>query len=177
MPPRPVHPLVDELAKRLKPPKVKAGSIRTAPDVPAKDIAADSPEALAYASNLPESVVFAGFLGAVVQQPGGGDFQVLYLDLELGNWLLVEDTGILAHAKIKDEAVPFDQTRDVIWVKEDAAVGRGSTSQSVEAQFLTGEFTKAGDFEVPPTGGTLAAATGVFCEPRTPLCCYKRTRG
>src|SRR5919106_425599 len=107
MAPRPVHPLVDELSKRLKPPAMKAGSIRTAPDVPAKDIPADSALALAYASNLPEAVVFAGFLGDVVQRPGGGDFQLLYLDLELSEWLLVEDSGILAHDQIRDDAVPF----------------------------------------------------------------------
>jgi hypothetical protein len=173
---RPVHELVTELAKGLKPPKVKAGSIRAAPDVPAKEIPADSALALAYASNLPEAIVFAGFLGDVVERPVGGDFQVLYLDLELSEWLLVEDSGILAHGQIRDDAVPFNQRRDVIWVKADAAVGRGSTSQTVEAQFLTGEFTKARDFEGPPAGGTLAAATGVFCQARTPSCCRRRSQ-
>jgi hypothetical protein len=173
---RPVHKLVEELAKGWKPPKVGVGSIRTAPDVPAKEVPANSALAFAYASNLPEAIVFAGFLGDAVERPGGGDFQVLYLDLELSEWLLVEDSGILAHDQIRDDAVPFNQRRDVIWVKADAAVGQGSTSQSVEAQFLTGEFTKARDFEAPPGGATLAAATGAFCGPRTPSCCRIRSR-
>jgi hypothetical protein len=161
---RPVHPLVEKLAGRLKPPAVS------------KEIPEGSPEALAY-SNLPEPIMFAGFLGGVVEEPDGDrEWQVLYVDLELNNWLLVELEGILAHDNIVDDGVPFNQKRDVIWVKADAAVGRGSASQSVDAQFLTGEFTRAGDFEVPPAGGASAAATGIFCQARTVGCCYGRSR-
>jgi hypothetical protein len=156
---RRVHPLVEKLARGLKPPAV------------GKEIRAGSAEALAHASNLPEPIMFAGFLGGVVSEPGGRDWQVLYLDLELNNWLLVESGGIIADAQVADHGVPLKQERDVIWVKADAAVGRGSASQSVEAQFLTGEFTRAGDFEVPAAGGTSTAATGMFC-PRTVGCCY-----
>jgi hypothetical protein len=86
--------------------------------------------------------------------------------------LLVDDGGILAHSDVQDDGVPFTQKRDVIWVKADAAVGRGRASNSVQAQFLTGDFTRAGDFEAPPSGGTLAAATGIFCQARTAGCCY-----
>ena len=60
---------------------------------------------------------------------------------------------------------------DIIWVLADAAVGRGGRSLSVEGAFLCGNFTRAGDFEASPTGGTLAASTGVFCEARSPGCC------
>ncbi len=161
MAPRKVHPLVEALASGLK-----------APAVPANQIRASSVEALAYASNLPEAIMFTGFLGGVVQEPGGRNWQLLYLDLELNNWLLVEDGGILAEDRVVDDGVPFNHKRDVIWVKADAAVGRGSASQSVEAQFLTGDFTRAGDFEAPPAGGTIAAATGIFCQARTVGCCY-----
>jgi hypothetical protein len=157
---RRVHRLVEELARGLNPPAVS------------KEIREGSPEALAYASNLPEPIMFAGFLGGVVKEPGGREWRLLYLDLELNNWLLVELGGILAEGQVVDHGVPFNQERDVIWVKADAAVGRGGASQSVEAQFLTGAFTRAGDFEVPPAGGTSAAATGIFCQARTVNCCY-----
>jgi hypothetical protein len=161
---RRVHPLVEKLARGLKPP------------APSKEIRAGTPDALAHASNL-EAIMFAGFFGGVVEDPSGGrEWQVLYLDFELNNWLLVEPGGIIADAQVADPGVPFEKVRDVIWVKADTAVGRGSASQSVEAQFLTGEFTRAGDFEVPPAGGTSAAATGIFCQARTVGCCYGRSR-
>jgi hypothetical protein len=165
------HPLVVALAKNLKAPAVRAAG-----NVPG--IAAGSPGALARASNLPGVVLFAGFLGDLVPHPSGTNWQVLYIDLALTEWLLIEEDGILDDAKVKDETVPikFGADRDVLWVKADASVGRGAASQSVEAQFLTGPFTRAGDFEVPLAGGTLAAATGVFCEARTPSCCRVRSR-
>jgi len=173
MPGRPVHPLVIALAAGLN-----------APAVSGMNIPAGSAGALAHASNLPETVMFAGFLGEVVPQPGGTtssygtplrNWQVLYLNLELTDWLLVEDEGILAQDSITDDAVPFNQKRDVIWVRADASVGRGSGSQSVESQFLTGAFTRAADFDSPPTGGTFGATTGVFCEARTLSCCHRKS--
>jgi hypothetical protein len=172
---RPVHKLVTELAAGLKPPKVPKNSLpagSAAPTVPTSDLPAGSAEALAYASNLPDAIMFTGFLGALVEEPGGRNWQVLYVDFELDNCLLVDDGGILANSDFQDDAVPFTQRRDVIWVKADAAVGLGRASNSVEAQFLTGDFTRAGDFEAPPSGGTVAAATGIFCQARTASCCY-----
>jgi hypothetical protein len=161
-----VHPLVDALASGLE-----------VPAPPNTQIKAGSPEALARASDVPELVSFAGFLGDTIPQPGQAakKWRVLYLDLELRNWLLVLDTDILDAQKVGDKTAPSGE-RDVIWVRADASVGRGRGSPSVEARFLTGEFTRAGDFEAPPTGGTLAAATGVFCEFRTPSCCKIGTR-
>jgi hypothetical protein len=156
------HPLVMALAKALKP---QVASMR-----------AGTPDALVRASDLPELVTFAGFLGDTVTQPGQDtQWRVLYLDLELRRWLLLDEADILLAEKVEDEAAPTGE-RDLIWVKADASVGRGSGSPSVEARFLTGEFTRAEDFEAPPTGGTLAAATGVFCQARTPSCCRIRTR-
>lgn len=163
---RTVHPLVTALAKGLKPPGVK-------PHIPAS-----SPGALARASNLPGVVLFAGFLGDVVPNPSGGNWQVLYVDMALTEWVLIEEDGIVEDASVTDESVPtsFGGKRDLLWVKADTSVGRGPSSQSVESQFLTGPFTRAGDFEAPLIGGTLAAATGVFCEARTPSCCRIRSR-
>ena len=162
---RGVHPLVGKLASELKPPAV------------GKTVKAGSAEALAYAS-MPDRVLFAGFLGGVIEQPPGKAWQVLYLDVAANDCVLVEDEGIVAEDEVKDETVPVKQTRDLIWVKPDASVGRGSTSQSVEALFLSGGFTQARDFEAPPqTGGIVdGAVTGVFCEARTPSCCRIRSR-
>jgi hypothetical protein len=174
MAPRPVHKLVEKLAAGLNPPEVPEKSLpagSTDPSVPAKNLPEGSAEALAYASNLPDAIIFTGFLGGLVEEPGGRNWQVLYVDFELDNCLLVDDGGILAHSDFKDDGVPFTQKRDVIWVKSDAAVGFGRASNSVQAQFLTGDFTRAGDFEAAP-GGTVAAATGIFCQARTSSCCY-----
>ena len=52
----------------------------------------------------------------------------------------------------------------MIWVKENATVGHGSDSLSAQAQFLTGEFTSAGDIDAPLGRRNAVAATGVFCE-------------
>jgi hypothetical protein len=130
---------------------------------------------LADANDLPQLVTFTGFVGATFERPGSGtgDWTILYLDSRLWAWLLVETDGIVFRRPVKDDSSPFG-SRDVIWVKENATVGRGCDSVSLEAQFLTGEFSLAGDFETPPlSGGTLSAATGVFCEGRSPGCCRK----
>jgi hypothetical protein len=157
-----IHPLVARVAEK-------------APQVGAFN--AGTPEAFARASNLPERVMFAGFKGPVVFHEKK-DWVLLYLDIELTEWLLIEEKGIVAESTVEDKSVPVEMMRNVIWVQADASVGRGSAAQAVQAQFLTGKFTRAGDFETPLTGGTLAAATGVFCEARTPSCCryYSRPR-
>jgi hypothetical protein len=160
------HPLVIKLARGLNPPAtVVAGA----------NINASTVEALAYSSDEPDVVVFAGFLGNQVQGPGG-TWMPLYLDLELNTCLLLESGGIVATGSIRDDAVPINQLRDVIWVKSDTPVGHAAGSQSVEAMFLTGDFTRAADYEAPVGGGTMTGNTGVFCEARTPTCCRYPSR-
>ena len=139
------------------------------------------------ASNLPDLIAFTGFLGPTIDQPVPGaqaadaqapparTWRMLYLDLELRTWLLVEDDEILVSEKVEDHAAPSGK-RDMIWVRADAPVGHGSGSPSVETRFLTGDFTRAGDFEAPPAGGTLSAATGVFCNARTASCCHRKSK-
>jgi hypothetical protein len=51
----------------------------------------------------------------------------------------------------------------------------GGAPEAVEARFVTGEFTRAGDFEGSAPGVTTAAPTGIFC-PTTPSCCTRYTR-
>jgi hypothetical protein len=164
--PLPPHKLVVKLAAELEPPEVES-----------RQIQAGTPEALAHASNVPQMVLFAGFLGDAPEHPSGKYWQVLYVNMALTDWVLIESEGILRSAKVDDDTVPedFGGDRDLLWVLADASVGRGNASQSVEAQFLSGGFVRAGDFEAPLTGGTTAAATGVFCEARTPSCCLIRT--
>jgi hypothetical protein len=158
------HDFVTELAKKLLD---RRG-----------ELVSEEPEAVAnqLAGNpdLDELMSFAGFLGGIVKN-GEREWRLLYLDTCLQTWLLVEENDIVYNTTVEDDTAPAKK-RDVIWVRADASVGRGSGAQSAEARFLTGEFTKAGDFEARPTGGTMAAATGVFCEARTPFCCYGRSR-
>jgi hypothetical protein len=132
---------------------------------------------VAETANVPELFTFAGYLDEKsVRRPGSqSDWRLLYLDLQLSNWILVEKDGIVHSAVVEDDNVPGKQ-RDVVWVTGDTAVGVGSGSQSVEAQFLTGEFTRAADFRASPTGGTLAASTGVFCEAESIGCCNPTSR-
>ncbi|MGH2969197.1 MAG: hypothetical protein ACRDK0_09050 [Solirubrobacteraceae bacterium] len=163
------HPLVDTLAKALGPKAPPSMSYGTGGTPSATAI-------LAQATDVPELVTFSGFLGDTVPQPSGNVWRLLYLDWRLQTWLLVEEGEILHAEKVKDDGAPSGLV-DVIWVRADASVRRGSGPQSVEARFLTGAFTRAGDFDASPTGGTLAAATGIFCEARTPVCCYRRSRG
>jgi hypothetical protein len=129
---------------------------------------------LAAAADVPELVTFAGYVGAILPREHK-NWCVFYLDTRLLSWLLVLKEGIVFREKVKEEKAPFGQ-RDVLWVKEDTPVGIGSGSLSAEAQFLTGAFTRAGDFDGGPQGtGTIAAATGVFCEARSVGCCRPRT--
>jgi hypothetical protein len=130
---------------------------------------------LARSSWLPDLVTFTGYAAEKVTWQGV-DWQVLYTDLPLVKWLVVEDEGILYSTTVDDDASPFKK-RDVIWVDEDASVGMGMGAQSNEARFLTGKFTRAGDFDSPPRGGTMAGSTGVFCEARTAGCCTKKSQG
>jgi hypothetical protein len=163
------HRLVTTLAECLEPQGIES-----------KGIAPGTAKALSHASNLPQLVVFAGFLGDSAEHPDGKAWQVLYVNMALTDRVVIEEDGILQCVKVYDETVPkdFGQERDMLWVKADAAVGQADASQSVQAQFLSGGFIRAGDFEAPLAGGTLAAATGVFCEARTPSCCryYSRPR-
>lgn len=137
----------------------------------------DAPRALAESSDVPELVTLIGYLGATIPRPGSADPELLsnqwcllYLDAELRNWLLVERTGIVRRLRLDNKNTTEDP-RDVLWVKADAAIGRGSGQLSSEAQFLSGDFTQARDLEAAPSGGTLDASTGVFCEARSPNCC------
>jgi hypothetical protein len=160
----PPNPLVQDLAKGL--PDSDPRRVRTM-------AAEDAALAFAGSSDVSKTVRFEGYFGAIVSHDEKR-WRVLYVDLEGHTWLLVEADGIVAHKTIQDSTWPYD--RDVIWVKAGAAVGICQGAQSVQAQFLTGDFTRAGDFEAPPTGGTPTPATGPFCQPSVGCCYGPRSR-
>jgi hypothetical protein len=129
------------------------------------------------ATGRPELVIFQGFTGDVFDRPEGRTWQRFYLDLQLFRWMIVEGARIRYSKRVEDEESPTEGC-DYIWVEADALVGGGSGPQPVEATFLTGEFTRAADFEAPSTGGPMGGPTGPFCPPKSPLCgyCYRPPR-
>ena len=159
-----VHPLVKALAAASKAPAIAAMSAQQG-----------SARAYQAAANLPKAAIFAGFLGEDFDHDGK-TWRPLFIDLELAECALIEEAGIIANGVSKEDALPFNHERDVLWVNADAPVGRVDPSLDIAAQFLTGEFTRAGDFDVGPAGGTPAGATGVFCEARTPSCCLFKSK-
>ena len=129
---------------------------------------------LAATADVPALVTFAGYLGATIPR-AGKRWCVLYLDTRLLTWLLLLEDGIVFREEHKDEDAACGK-RDVLWVKADTPVASGNGSLTAEAQFLTGAFARAGDYDnMQPGAGTAAAATGVFCEARTIGCCKGRT--
>jgi hypothetical protein len=125
-------------------------------------------------ARTPALVTLVGYLGEDDDR-GGTTWRSLYLDWAMSRCLLIDEAGIIRWEQIKDDDADWD-VRDVLWVKADAPVVVASGPESVEVQFLTGEFTRAGDFDVGTGGGTTAGATGVFCEARSVGCCGKTRR-
>jgi hypothetical protein len=125
----------------------------------------------AQPADSPDRRSFVGYLGETFTH-GGNDWSVLYLDWDLETWLVIETIGIVGRERITSAAGSgAPALRDVVLVLADTAVGHGRRSLSLEGAFLCGNFTRAGDFEPSPSGGTLDASTGVFCEGRSPGCC------
>ena len=125
----------------------------------------------AQGAESPDRRSFVGYLGRTFNH-GGVEWSILYRDLSLETWLIIETQGIVGRRRIFAAAgsgSPADL--DVLWVLVDATVGQGGRSLSSLGAFLSGQFTRAGDFEASPSGGTLDASTGVFCEGRSPGCC------
>jgi hypothetical protein len=132
-------------------------------------------DALAQDSNVPELVAFAGCVGGNLNDPPGTFWRLLYLDMKLLTWLLIEEDKILFRDTLRDDTMPFRE-RDVIWLRRDTPVSHGMGAPQpgeVQARQLRGEFTAAGDFKPALGGGTASTPpTGPWC---TPLCCGKHT--
>jgi hypothetical protein len=105
------------------------------------------------------------------------DWLVFYLDPRLQTWLHVQRKAIVLRRTVHDHLSPFG-SHDVIWVRAQAPIRQGSGPQSIQQRFLTGAFTRAGDFDAPPTGGTFSPQTGgLLCGANSPGCCPRNSRG
>jgi len=187
------HPLVTALGQRLGAPdselakaakkfdEVDGAPLRTPATTTKRgtDEAQKLAAALADDPGVSELVTFAGYLGGVAATDAADKkWRLFYFDSKLRTWLLVDDGSILLRAVIPDDKSPFEE-RDVIWVKSEAPVSQGSgplPRGEVEARFLRGQFMSAGNFRDESTGGTLSAATGVFCDATSINCCRRATR-
>lgn len=155
----------------------QAAEARSDLDARARELA----NQLAGDSRLPEVNAFAGFLGGILDDKAGTTkaiWRLLYLDAKLLTWLLVKEDEILLRSSVRDEKAPFNK-RDVIWLKSDASLGEGSgppQPDEVQARFLRGSFTRAGDFAATLSGGTFAPAGGPLDGVLTWGCCGRRTR-
>jgi hypothetical protein len=160
--------LVTDLARALDVPEVETGTLQ---------FAAQTAGALAAAVDTSEQVIFAGYTGALIERPkdSGRHWRVFYLDARLFRWMLVERDRVRLWRRIETPESPTGDC-DYIWVDYDAPVASGSGPQSVEAPFLSGDFTRAGAFEAPSGGRGGGTSTGLFCDARTPSCCRKYTR-
>jgi len=109
-----------------------------------------------------------------VTQADGTGWTVLYRDLALSTWILVQPDDIVHHKPVKDGLSP-DLTWDMIWVKATASVGHGSGAVA-DVQFLTGNFVRARDFPSAPFGGTFGPEVGAFQIGTSPNCCTRKSR-
>ena len=155
------HPLVQALLP---------GTRMVLPEV--KPVKADG-----NASRAPEWVIFEGFAGGTTKRPAQKTWLQFFLDARLFRWMLIDGARIRHGIRVGDEESPPGGC-DYVWVDADAQVGTGSGTQPVEAVFLSGELTRAVDFEPPPVGGPTGDRTGPFCVARSPLCgyCYRRPK-
>jgi len=124
---------------------------------------------LATASTLPELHVFDGYLGGEVKE----GCVLLYRDPALSECLLVQARSIVQREPLEDRTSGL--TYDRIWVNADAPVKHGSGSSSVDARWLQGDFTRAGETEAALGGGTFSALTGAFLGDYSAVCCTRRS--
>lgn len=156
-------------------------AINTVLDKRPDKLSGDEKERLAQAADqveIPELVTVAGYLGGTVEL--GDDrakWWIVYLDSQLESWRLIPHKDILLHSSMDDDNAPFKK-RDLLWVDADALTTRGESPPrpELQAQYLRGDFTRAGDLVAPAPGAPMSASTGVFCEVTTPSCCTKKVR-
>jgi hypothetical protein len=120
--------------------------------------------------DLGDLALFGGYLGPYLEYQEA-DWRLLYLDERLQRWLLAPKDSVIHQQRQSDERAAFGK-RDAIWVRGDAQVVQGSGPQPIERRFIVGDITRASDVQSAPSGGTQAAATGLFCVASTPFCCY-----
>jgi hypothetical protein len=183
-----------ELAKRLahpkraeemmQDPKAADSTIKKIANTPLDELGLDGRTRLAQAADyvdIPDLVTFVGYLGGTIDAELNGrnvKWWILYIDSQLQNWRFIADADIVLHKAMADDSSPFN-TRDMIWVHANTLTARGEAPPrpEVQAQFLRGDFTRAGDLAAAPgAGGPTSPRTGGFCDVITPYCCTKTVR-
>jgi hypothetical protein len=87
--------------------------------------------------------------------------------------MLLETSGIVGRSSLSSSPGTLG-TRDAIVMKADATVGWVRRSVSLEGLFLSGEWMRADDLDLEPLdGGGSPSASGGFCPPKSPRCCFK----
>jgi hypothetical protein len=114
--------------------------------------------------------LFAGYLGGSFAEGNPAvNWQVLFLDASLSTWLVVRSDDIIYSDRVKDRTAAAG-LRDYLWLRSDADIARGDHSDSPDALFLRGDFTRAGDFGPSMRGDTYSGG-GLLEEALTPGCC------
>lgn len=136
---------------------------------------------LAAEPRLPELIMFAGFVGGTVNfkvVTQNTTWRLLYLDGKLQTWMLVQASDIVFQRPPEKDA-PHVEQRDLVWVRADASVCKGTGQprlDEIQASYLRGDFTSAGDFAAAQSSGPVSPSAGLLNEARTPGCCGVRTR-
>jgi hypothetical protein len=110
-----------------------------------------------------------GYLGGVVPH-ADKNWQVLYGEPTLSKWAAVPVDYILLHHRTRQRSAAFGEI-DILWVNGEAPIAQGFSSAPAEAVFLTGRFTRAGDFSASYADVTPQSDSGLLCEAITPGCC------
>jgi hypothetical protein len=121
---------------------------------------------------------FPGYLGGSVDDPLRRDsskWQVLFLDVNLQQWLIVKSEDILYFDRVQDPTAACG-LRDFVWVPEDALIGRGGPANDPDAVVRSGAFSRAGDLATALRGDTNAPRSGLMVDSLTPLCCGRYSR-
>lgn len=120
----------------------------------------------------PELVILSGYLAGCVNKDE--QWHVLFLDETAESYVLVRPPDIHFHNRIDVDGAPFGKV-DLLWVKAEASVLRGTRGESVTARITNGSFVRARDFRASLTGGTMAGMSelGPLCTALTPCCCNK----
>jgi hypothetical protein len=117
--------------------------------------------------------LFTGYLGGKWRHENHEDWwRILFVDSVMRNWIMVKSDDILYSQRVDDDKAAFG-SRDYLWVAADAHVGRGGAAASPESLFVSGTFTRAGDFSASLRGDTWSGSNdgGLLDEATTPSCC------
>jgi len=114
---------------------------------------------------------FSGYFGGAIKDPLQRPklrWQVLFLDLHLQHWLIVESKDILYFDRVRDDTAACG-LRDYLWVGEDALIGRGGAANSADAVVRSGAFSRAGDLALSLPGDTRGRRRGLMVDAETPF--------